>query len=91
MLDPTGDQKWSVTASFAKYVAALEQRIADSSSAGGNPQTFRFVYRGPSINADPTRPLTGDRRVAIRQIFDWYFANGGANLPFVEPARRFPA
>ncbi len=26
VLDPLGDQKWSVTASFAQYVAALEQR-----------------------------------------------------------------
>ena len=53
VFDPMGDQKWSVTASFAKYVAALEH-IADSASAAGNPQTFRYTYRGPSINGDAT-------------------------------------
>ena len=46
-------------ASFAKYVAAISNSIADSSSAAGNPQTFRFLYRGPSIN--PTqRPDDAD-------------------------------
>ena len=55
VLDPLGDQKWSVTASFAQYVAALNNAIGDSTSGGGNPQTFRFAYRGPGINADPNR------------------------------------
>ena len=54
VLDPAGDQKWSVTASFAQYVAALNNALGDSASAAGNPQTFRYTYRGPSINADPT-------------------------------------
>src|SRR5581483_10513203 len=77
--DPTGDQKWAVTASFAKYVAAISNSIADSSSPAGNPQTFQFIYRGPNINATgPTVPTPQ----AIAAVFAWYNANGGANLPF---------
>src|SRR5262249_59513260 len=53
--DPTGDQKWSVNGSFAKYVAAISNSIADSTSPAGNPQQFRFPYPGPSINANANR------------------------------------
>ena len=78
--DPTGDQTWSVNGSFAKYVAAISNSIADSSSPAGNPQQFRFTYRGPSINANASGPLTSTPD-AIRSVFDWFSANGGANLP----------
>jgi outer membrane receptor protein involved in Fe transport len=80
VFDPTGDQKWSVTASFAKYVAAISNSIADSSSPAGNPQSFQFVYRGPAINTNPNGSLTSAPD-AIRQLFAWFNANGGANLP----------
>lgn len=76
--DPAGDQRWSVTGSFAKYVSAIANSIADSSSPAGNPQTFQFVYRGPGINAAGPVTPTPD---AIAQVFAWYNANGGANLP----------
>ena len=76
--DPFGNQKWAVTASFAKYVSAIANSIADSSSPAGNPQTFQFVYRGPSINAGSPTVSTPD---AIAAVFAWYNANGGANLP----------
>jgi outer membrane receptor protein involved in Fe transport len=81
VIDPFGDQKWSVTASFAQYVSALNNSIGDQASAGGNPQTFRFTYGGPSFNTDANAALTPTPDV-IRQMFDWYFANGGSNLPF---------
>ena len=77
--DPMGDQKWSITASFAKYVSAISGLIADSSSPAGNYQTFQFIYRGPNINANgPTVPTPQ----AISSVFAWYNANGGSNLPF---------
>lgn len=80
VFDPTGAGNWSVTGSVAKYVAAVAQSIADASSAGGNPQTRQFIYRGPNINPPGTAsPVTPD--VAIRNLFAWYFANGAANLP----------
>ncbi len=79
-IDPTGGGTWSVTGSVAKYVTAVAQSIADASSAGGNPQTRQFVYRGPNINPIGTAaPVTAD--LAIRQVFAWYNANGGSNLP----------
>ncbi len=78
--DPTGEQKWSVTGSFAKYVSAISNSIADSSSPAGNPQTFQYVYRGPAINANATAPLTSTPN-AIAAVFNWFNANGGSNLP----------
>jgi outer membrane receptor protein involved in Fe transport len=80
VLDPSGNGDWSVTGSVAKYVSAISNNVADASSAGGNPQTRQYIYRGPNINPTGSASLvTPD--VAIRQLFDWYFANGGANLP----------
>jgi len=77
--DPAGDQKWSVTGSFAKYVSAIANSIADSSSPAGNPQTFQFIYRGPNINGNGAiQTQTPD---AIAAVFAWFNANGGPNLP----------
>src|SRR5262249_46316479 len=36
VLDPNGDGKWAITASFGKYVAAVANTIADGSSSAGN-------------------------------------------------------
>jgi outer membrane receptor protein involved in Fe transport len=77
--DPTGEGKWSVTTSFARYVAALNNGVANSSSAAGNPDTYQFIYRGPSINAGGVAATPTEE--AVQQAFDWFFANGGPNLP----------
>ncbi len=78
--DPTGSQLWSVTASASKYVAGLLNTIADSTSAGGNPDRYDFVYSGPSINANTSQPLlTTD--AALGQMFAWFDANGGITRP----------
>ena len=76
--DPKGDQKYSVTASFAKYVTAISNSIADSASAGGNPQQLRWYYQGPSINTNPAGPLTNTHD-ALVQLFNWFNANGALN------------
>jgi hypothetical protein len=78
--DPTGRGDWTVTASVARYVTAVLQSIADASSAGGNPETRQYVYRGPDINP-PGAASFVPSDVAIRQLFEWYNANGGSNLP----------
>jgi len=78
--DPTGKGSWTVTASVAKYVAAISNPVADSSAAGGNPQTRQFVYRGASINGTGTTTLVPTPQ-AIRAVFDWFLANGGPTLP----------
>lgn len=91
--DPMGDQKWSVTASLAKYVAAISNSIADSSSAGGQAANFQYVYGGPNVNAgSPAAPLTPDN--ALRTLFAWYQANVAtltpirADVPGVSPQIR---
>jgi len=81
--DPRGDGKWTISASSGLYVSSLNNAIAETSPAGTS-STYSWFYQGPSINADPNGALvTPD--VAIRQVFDWYNANGGANRPFAEP------
>ncbi len=80
--DPMGDQKWSVTGSFAKYVTMISNSIADSTSAAGQPATFQWLYQGPSINpAGAATLVTPD--VAIQKLFAWFNANGGQNRPIV--------
>ncbi len=77
--DPTGAGDWAITGSVAKYVAGLLNSIADQTSPAGNSDEYRFVYRGPDINVDPASRISNES--AIQQVFDWFQANGGANLP----------
>ena len=80
--DPTGSGKWSVTASLSQYTAGLLNTIADSTSAGGNPERYDYAYAGPAINADPNGVLlTTDQ--ALAQLFAWFDANGGIARPIV--------
>jgi len=81
--DPKKDGKWSINASTGRYVSAINSSIAEWSPAG-SPSSYSWFYQGPSINANPAGPLvTPD--VAIRQVFDWFNANGGTSRPFAEP------
>ncbi len=78
--DPTGEAKWAVSASYAKYVAAISGNIANASSPGGNPDTLQFIYRGADINGgNPGTPVSTES--AIQQVFNWYNANGASSLP----------
>jgi hypothetical protein len=77
--DPTGQQRWSVTANAAKYVAGLLNSIADQTSPAGNSDTYEFLYTGPNINTNPANRISN--AAAIQQMFDWFNANGGAALP----------
>ena len=74
--DPQGNGNWTINASFAKYIAAVANNIADSSSPAGTPAAYAWYYLGPAINE--TAPyVTTD--VALRRMFDWFNANGGTN------------
>jgi hypothetical protein len=75
--DPKGDGRWSVSADFAKYVAAVANTVGDSTSIGGNPITKQWTYSGPSINPSATAATLTSTPVAIQQVFDWFNANGG--------------
>ena len=74
--DPTGQGVWTVNTSYGKYIAAIANNIADSSSPAGTPSVYAYYYLGPPINE--TGPLVSTD-VALRQMFDWFDANGGTN------------
>ncbi len=73
--DVRGDGDWIATANFAHYVTAIANTQADSTSVGGNPATYQWFYRGPSINA-PGSPLVSTAD-ALAQIFAWFDGQGG--------------
>jgi outer membrane receptor for ferrienterochelin and colicin len=56
--DPLGDGKWQFQASYAKYVAGINNGVADVSS-GGTPGSLTYLYEGPDINVncDPANPV----------------------------------
>jgi hypothetical protein len=70
-----------VTASFARYVMALTNNLAGSTTQAGNAAALRWTYTGPSINPDATATAnlvaTPD---ALAQIFAWFDANGGTSM-----------
>lgn len=83
MWDPSADGRWAISGSYARYVMALTSNVAASTTAAGNAATFRWLYQGPGINADPNAPLVSTD-VGLRQLFDWFNANGGTNMrPFL--------
>jgi hypothetical protein len=75
--DPTGTGEWSITAGAAKYIAGIINSIANISSPAGNSDNYVFLYQGPDINAGPVPTMTTEQ--AIQAVYDWFFANGGAN------------
>ena len=83
VFDPTGSAEWSLTGSFARYVAAVASSIADASSAAGNFQTWPYTYRGPDINPGVVTTQTAD---AVRQVFTWFEAVSGCR-PQVDSCR----
>ena len=76
--DATGDAKLRVTASYAKYVTALQDTQATGGALGGNPVDFWWYYGGNGarpINVDPTKPLLSPRD-ALGMVQDWFAAAG---------------
>jgi outer membrane receptor for ferrienterochelin and colicin len=75
--DATGDARLKVTASYARYVTALQDSQATGGSLGGNYADFWWYYDGNGatpINTDPTKPLLSPRD-AMGVIQNWF---GGA-------------
>ncbi len=70
--DPKGDGSTTIRASYGRYVAAVNNGIAGSTSAAGVPGIFAYFYDGDPIN-DGGPLVTTDQ--ALRQVFDWYRAN----------------
>ncbi len=68
--DPKGNGQWAVTASVAKYVAAISNTIADSSSQAGAPSSYQWAYNGPAINPDSNAASLIDTPTAIQAVFN---------------------
>jgi Carboxypeptidase regulatory-like domain/TonB dependent receptor len=83
--DPTGNSLWTINGSYGKYIAGLANNIADSASNGGVASTYLYEYLGPAINTDVNAPTSSliPTDVALRTLYDWFFANGGTNRPVV--------
>ena len=80
--DVTGSGKLKVSASYAKYVGAIQDNLVNAASDGGSASTFIWYYDGPGatpINTNANGPLT-TRAQALQQVFDWFFAQGCPNL-----------
>jgi len=77
--DPKSDGNWVFNLSYGQYVSAIASTQANGSSQGGNPATFQWFYRGPSINADPNAANLTTADAALAQIFAWFDSQGGAN------------
>lgn len=83
--DPTGSGDWTVNGSYATYVAAIANPIANLGSSAGSNARFDYQYLGPAVNTSPTAPLLTSSQ-ALRVLFDWFTANGGTNRPTVVAA-----
>jgi outer membrane receptor for ferrienterochelin and colicin len=77
--DPKGNGNWVFNASYGQYVAAIASTQANGSAQGGNPAEYRWYYRGPAINPDPTAANLIPADVALQQIFAWFDQQGGVN------------
>lgn len=74
--DPTGDGRWSLNASYARYVMPMTSNVAASTTGAGNVASYVWLYQGPAINSDPAGALV-PTDVAIQSVFDWFEANNG--------------
>jgi outer membrane receptor protein involved in Fe transport len=84
--DPRGDGEWIFNASYATYVSAIVNGIANAGSNAGGSARFDFQYLGPAVNLDANAPALVSSHEALRTLFDWFNANGGTNRPNVGAA-----
>jgi outer membrane receptor protein involved in Fe transport len=80
--DVTGSGKLKVSATYAKYVGAIQDNLVNSASDGGSASVFIWYYDGPGatpINTSLGGGLT-TRAQALQQVFDWFFAQGCPDL-----------
>lgn len=83
--DPGASGGLVFDAGYARYVAKIQETVANASSPAGNPATFIWSYGGPCINCDPSTPTGAlvTTAAALDQLFRWFDANGGvAMTPF---------
>ena len=73
--DVKGDGSLRVSASYAKYVAALQETQAGSAaSAAGTPADFWWYYSGAPINTGAGPYLSP--KDSLTQVFNWFQGQG---------------
>ncbi|HVT58404.1 MAG TPA: TonB-dependent receptor [Thermoanaerobaculia bacterium] len=72
------DGNWIFNANYGRYVTAIANSQADSTSRGGTPSNFLWQYTGPVINGDANGPFVTPQQ-ALQQVFDWFNSIGGVN------------
>jgi outer membrane receptor protein involved in Fe transport len=70
--DVKGNGNWVLDASYSRYVSALANTVADSSSAAGNPAILAYFYEGAPINTGKGPYVSSE--AALQQVFNWYNA-----------------
>ncbi len=77
--DPKGDGRMKFNASYARYVAAVQENFAGSASGAGNPAYFYYTYGGPDINTGAAPWLSSAD--ALKQYFGWWGINKSDMYP----------
>ena len=81
--DPKGDGRWTVHASYGKYVAAIAQHHRRLGLSGGHAVDSGLVLSGPGDQHRAAERRSSRRTRRCRQVFDWFNAGGGTNrAPF---------
>ncbi|MBL8115527.1 MAG: TonB-dependent receptor [Acidobacteria bacterium] len=73
--DVFGTGSLRVNASYGRYVAALQDNLANTASGAGVPAIYLYFYGGPGINTVAGAPLTSTAD-ALAQLFSWFTAQG---------------
>jgi hypothetical protein len=80
--DPAGDGRRTFNAAYGRYAAGLNNSVAGSAAAAGNPAVLGYYYFGDPINADGPPYVTSDE--ALRRVFEWFDASEGQSLFFAD-------
>jgi outer membrane receptor protein involved in Fe transport len=79
--DVKGDGKLRVAASYAKYLAAINEVFVSGATPAGTPSILYWYYDGPGATPINTgnAPLV-TRAQALQQLFAWFQSNNCPNL-----------
>ena len=78
-VDPKGDGKLKFNASYARYVAGMQENFAGSASGAGNPAYFYYQYYGDDINTGSAPYLSATD--SLTKFFKWWGINKADMFP----------
>ena len=88
-IDPAGDGKLKFNASYARYVAAVQENFAGGASGAGTPSYFYYLYGGNDINAGAAPWLSSAD--ALNKFFGWWGITQSDMFPKVNGDSLFSA